>query len=103
ALRRARRGREGAVMRNQATVPALRPEFVRDTLDASNIGEIIRPLSAWERISNMTGVRRVFILVVLALIWQAYSVPLDNPLIFPTFTETVRALWTVTASGELPA
>jgi len=83
--------------------PPARPEFVRDTLDASNIGEIIRPLSTWERVSNITGVRRVFILVVLALIWQAYSVPLDNPLIFPTFIETVQALWTVTVSGELPA
>jgi NitT/TauT family transport system permease protein len=90
-------------MRNQATVPALRPEFVRDTLDASNIGEIVRPLSTWERISNITAVRRVFILVVLAAAWQAYSVPLDNPLIFPTFTETVRSLWHETANGELPA
>ena len=87
-------------MTQSDTIPRpARPEFVRDTLDASNIGEIIRPLSAWERISNITGVRRVFILVVLALIWQAYAVPLDNPLIFPTFTETVQALWTVTASG----
>jgi NitT/TauT family transport system permease protein len=91
------------VMRSDTMQPPARPEFVRDTLDASNIGEIIRPLSTWERISNITGVRRVFILVVLALIWQAYSVPLDNPLIFPTFTETVQALWTVTVSGELPA
>jgi NitT/TauT family transport system permease protein len=90
-------------MRNRATAPASRPEFVRDTLDASNIGEIVRPLSTWERISNITAVRRVFILVVLAAAWQAYSVPLDNPLIFPTFTETVRSLWHETANGELPA
>jgi NitT/TauT family transport system permease protein len=91
------------VTQSDTIPPPTRPEFVRDTLDASNIGEIVRPLSAWERISNITGVRRVFILVVLALIWQAYAVPLDNPLIFPTFTETVQALWTVTASGELPS
>jgi NitT/TauT family transport system permease protein len=91
------------VTQSDTILPPARPEFVRDTLDASNIGEIIRPLSTWERISNITGVRRAFILVVLALIWQAYSVPLDNPLIFPTFTETVQALWTVTVSGELPA
>jgi NitT/TauT family transport system permease protein len=90
-------------MRNRATAPALRPEFVRDTLDASNIGEIVRPLSTWERISNITAVRRVFILVVLAAAWQAYSVPLDNPLIFPTFTETLRSLWHETVDGELPA
>jgi NitT/TauT family transport system permease protein len=86
----------------RATVPPVRPEFVRDTLDASNIGEIERPLSAWERVSNITWVRRAFILVVLAALWQAYSVPLDNPLLFPTFTETMAALWKSTVSGELP-
>jgi NitT/TauT family transport system permease protein len=86
-----------------ATMQSVRPEFVRETLDASNIGEIVRPLSIWERVSNMTAVRRVFILVVLAAAWQAYSVPLDNPLIFPTFTETLQSLWNVTITGELPA
>ena len=87
----------------RAVATQVRPEFVRATLDASNIGEIVRPLSAWERLRNTTVVRRVFILVVLAAIWQVYSVPLDNPLIFPTFTDTVEALWHVTITGELPA
>jgi NitT/TauT family transport system permease protein len=82
-------------------VPPARAEFVRDTLDASNIGEIARPLSLWERVSQNTAARRLFILVVLACLWQAYSVPLDNPLLFPTFTETMQALWTSTVSGEL--
>ncbi len=91
-------------MRNDTAAPAgVRREFVRDTLDASNIGEIVRPLSTWDRISGITAIRRVFILVVLAIVWQAYSVPLDNPLIFPTFTETLQSLWHVTVTGELPA
>jgi NitT/TauT family transport system permease protein len=47
--------------------------------------------------------RRVFILVVLAAAWEAYSVPLDNPLLFPTFHETVRALWEGVVSGEILA
>jgi NitT/TauT family transport system permease protein len=80
-----------------------RPEFVRETLDASNIGEIVQPLSLWERVSNNTAARRVFILVVLAALWQAYSVPLDNPLLFPTFTDTLAALWDSTVKGELLA
>ena len=91
-----------AATERRAIVPPVRPEFVRDTLDASNIGEIERPLSTWERVSNITWVRRVFILVVLAALWQAYSVPLDNPLLFPTFTETMEAMWKSTVSGELP-
>src|SRR5262249_11163892 len=109
ALRRARRGRGGREgecrMTSQigAVRPPLRPEFVRETLDASNIGEIVRPLSAWERISNVTLVRRVFILVVLAAAWQAYGTWLENDLIFPTFGTVFAALWKVTISGELPA
>jgi NitT/TauT family transport system permease protein len=29
-------------------------------------------------------------------------VPLDNPLIFPTFTDVMTSLWKVTVTGELP-
>ena len=89
-------------VRNPVIAPPMRPEFERATLDASNVGEIVRPLSAWERLTNITAVRRLFILALLAAIWQAYSVPLDNPLIFPTFTDVMTSLWKVTITGELP-
>ena len=46
-----------------------RPEFERQTLDARNVGEIVRPLSAWERLTNITAVRRLSILVALAVLW----------------------------------
>jgi len=82
-------------------MPPVRPEFVRETRDAGNIGEIARPLSLWERVSGNTTARRIFILVVLAAAWEAYSVPLDNPLLFPTFHETAAALWKAIASGEI--
>jgi NitT/TauT family transport system permease protein len=82
-------------------MPPVRPEFVRETRDAGNIGEIARPLSLWERVSGNTAARRIFILVVLAAAWEAYSVPLDNPLLFPTFHETATALWNAIASGEI--
>jgi NitT/TauT family transport system permease protein len=83
--------------------PPVRAEFERKTLDARNVGEIVRPLSHWERVTNVTGVRRFVILVLLAVAWQAYSVPLDNPLIFPTFSSTVAAFVQAIASGELVA
>ena len=82
-------------------MPPVRPEFVRETKDAGNIGEIARPLSLWERVSGNTAARRIFILVVLAAAWEAYSVPLDNPLLFPTFHETAAALWKAIVSGEI--
>ncbi|HTZ78360.1 MAG TPA: ABC transporter permease subunit [Stellaceae bacterium] len=92
-----------STVKRTAVVPPVRPEFERPVLDARNVGEILRPLSLWERITNVTALRRLFILVVLAALWQAYSVPLDNPLIFPTFTDTVTAFWGGVLSGELLA
>jgi len=84
-----------------AVLPPARPEFERAILDARNVGEIERPLSLWERLGNITALRRALLLVVLAAIWQLYAAWLDNPLVFPTFADTVRALVTSFASGEL--
>jgi len=84
-----------------ARTPPVRPEFVRETGDASHVGAIERPLSAWERITNVTAVRRVFILVLLAATWQVYSSYLNNPLMFPTFADTARASWDALLSGGL--
>ncbi len=82
-------------------VPPVRPEFERETRDASHVGAIQRPLSAWERLTNVAGVRRVFILVLLAALWQLYAMRIDNALMFPTFADTVRALWDATVHGSL--
>ena len=82
-------------------VPPVRPEFVREPGDVSHIGAIERPLSIWERINNITAVRRVFILVLLAAFWQAYSAYLDNALMFPTFGATAQAFWDALVSGGL--
>jgi NitT/TauT family transport system permease protein len=81
--------------------PPMRPEFERLTQDASNVGAIERPLSAWERLTNVTAVRRIFILVLLVVVWQAYSVPLNNPLMFPTFTASAVAFWDALINGSL--
>jgi len=84
-----------------ADLPPTRPEFERLTRDASNVGAIERPLSAWERLTNVTAVRRIFILVLLVVVWQAYSVPLNNPLMFPTFTASAVAFWDALINGSL--
>src|SRR5690242_19573614 len=46
-------------------------------------------------------VRKVVLLVVLAAAWEAYARWLSNPLLFPTFTDTVAALFSSVASGQL--
>jgi len=74
---------------------------MRETGDASQVGAIERPLSAWERLTNVTAVRRVFILLMLAVLWQVYSTFLNNPLMFPTFTDTSRAFWDALVTGGL--
>ncbi len=46
--------------------------------------------------------RKLILLIVLAGVWEAYARWLDNSLLLPTFTETVRALGASIASGQLP-
>ncbi len=81
--------------------PAARPEFTRDILDASKAGEIKQPLTLWERISNIKALRKLFILFILAFLWQVYAARVNNPLMFPSFTSTVTAFWDALIHGGL--
>jgi NitT/TauT family transport system permease protein len=68
----------------------------------ATIGDVARPLGLMERMWNSTAVRRAVILVLLALIWEAYARWSDNPLLFPTFTDTIAAWWQGVVSGVIP-
>jgi NitT/TauT family transport system permease protein len=46
--------------------------------------------------------RKAILLIVLAGIWEGYARWLANPLLLPTFSETLRALASSIASGQLP-
>jgi NitT/TauT family transport system permease protein len=78
-----------------------RPEFEHAVLPDANIGAVERALSPLERIANIDWVRRAAILVVLAVTWEVYARYLDNPLLVPTFMETMRALWLAAVEGRL--
>jgi NitT/TauT family transport system permease protein len=82
-------------------VAPLRPEIVRD--QTAQFAVVQKPLSTIERIYNQVWLRKLLILVVLALIWEAYGRFLDNELLFPTFGATVRAFAKAILSGVLPA
>ncbi|EWY39166.1 ABC transporter permease [Skermanella stibiiresistens SB22] len=82
-------------------VPQIRPEFEREVLEAGVIGDISRPLSPWERLAGNTLARRVLILVLLGAAWQGYAVWSQNPLMFPTLSETLATLWTSLVDGNL--
>ena len=82
-------------------VAPLRPEIVRD--QTAQFAVVQKPLSTIERIYNQVWLRKLLILVVLALIWEAYGRFLNNDLLFPTFSATVRAFAEAILSGVLPA
>ena len=77
-----------------------RPEFVRD-IEISAYGVVEKPLTTWEKIFNNTAVRKGLLLLMLATIWQVYSTVLDNPLLFPKFSDTVSAFYDNIMNGVL--
>ncbi|MEA3120285.1 MAG: sulfonate transport system permease protein, partial [Paraburkholderia sp.] len=82
-------------------VAPLRPEIVRD--QTAQFAVVQKPLSTLERVYNQVWLRKLLILVVLALIWEAYGRFLNNDLLFPTFSATLRAFFDAILSGVLPA
>jgi NitT/TauT family transport system permease protein len=78
-----------------------RQDLYREVVDASQFGVVQKPLSAWERVYNLTAVRKIAILIVLAVAWEFYSRWLNNPLLFPTFSATVTALFDAIVHGSL--
>ncbi|CAO3424920.1 ABC transporter permease [Azospirillum endophyticum] len=73
--------------------PPIRPEYERTVTATGPIGDVARPLSLWERLGNVTALRRLLVLAAVAALWQAAAVWQNNPLMFPTFTDTMAALW----------
>jgi NitT/TauT family transport system permease protein len=89
-----------------AAAPALiidRPEIENALGAVSGIGDVARPLSPWERISQNPIVRRVTVLLVFALLWEGAARWSDNPLLFPSLSDTLVALWHALLNGTLPA
>jgi NitT/TauT family transport system permease protein len=81
--------------------PPVRDELERRLDAAGDVGEIARPLTTWERLSGITLLRRIFILVCIAAIWQAYGAWQNNPLMFPRFVATAEAFWEALIDGGL--
>ena len=80
-----------------------RPELLREPVPAEAFGVLAKPLTLRERAWNNPALRKSLLLLLLALLWEGYARLVNNPLLVPTFTATLRAFWEGIASGVLPA
>jgi len=81
--------------------PTERPELIRPPNRHKVLPVVERPLGLWARIRSYNAVRKAAVFAALAVAWQIYALWLHNALLFPSFTETVSALWNGIADGEL--
>ena len=81
--------------------PPVRSEYERVVTDAGVIGDVARPLSPWERIANVTALRRFMVLLLVAAVWEGVALWQNNPLMFPTFSATAAAFWEAVARENL--
>ena len=86
---------------DQPLEPPIRDEFERLPEADTDVGDVERPLSAWEMVTNVALVRRLFILVMIAAAWQLYGLWIQNPLMFPTFIATAGAFFDALMNGGL--
>jgi NitT/TauT family transport system permease protein len=82
---------------------ATRPEILLTPKGSDAFGVVEQKLTMFERLYNQIWLRKIFILVVIAAAWQGYATHLDNPLLLPTFTDTLTALRENLANGTIPA
>jgi NitT/TauT family transport system permease protein len=81
--------------------PHVRAEYEVSDVAAAQFGEVARPLSTFERVWNITFVRRLVVVATLAIAWEAYARYLSKPLMFPPFSEVVEAFYLAFTQGPL--
>jgi NitT/TauT family transport system permease protein len=77
-----------------------RPEFVREVV-ADAYGVVEKPLTRWEKLYHNVALRKAVLLALLAAAWQIYATALNNPLLFPKFSETFAAFYAGIVDGVL--
>ncbi|MDO9441433.1 MAG: ABC transporter permease [Beijerinckiaceae bacterium] len=82
--------------------PPVRPEVEFDVTAPAELGDVAKPLSTVEKLTQNTAFRRGVILVCIAVVWELYARWLQSPLSFPTFFATLEALKDGIASGVIP-
>lgn len=71
-----------------------RPEYERPALGKAITGDVARPLLLVARLAEMDPVRKFTVLLAAIVIWEVYTRGAHVPaLIFPTFKDSIVALW----------
>jgi len=83
-------------------IPPVRPEIELPEVAPAGQAEIERVLPLGERLMNLALVRRLLILAVLAAAWEGYAIYVNNPLMFPRFSDVCIAFVTDCLDGTLP-
>ncbi|MBZ9701756.1 MULTISPECIES: ABC transporter permease [unclassified Mesorhizobium] len=68
-----------------------------------NIDAVEQKLGHFELLWQSGAFRKTLLIVVLAVVWELYARQLDNPLLFPTLTDTFKSLYANFADGTLPS
>src|SRR4029077_21108600 len=77
--------------------------LLRDTAAATAApAEVERKLTVPELLWNDGFVRKTVIIIFLAAAWEAYGTFLDNPLLFPTFHDTLITMFDKVRDGTIP-
>jgi NitT/TauT family transport system permease protein len=84
------------------STPPTRNEYLRDVNAEGDLGVVQKPLTLWQQLGNQGWLRKTAILVAIISAWQLYALHLNNPLLVPTFTDTLQAFFSGMASGDLP-
>lgn len=75
---------------------------VESTKQFMNVSTVEQKLTPLELFWSIGAVRKAAIILVLAIIWQVYASYLDNPLLFPTLSDTLTTLYDRMLDGVLP-
>src|SRR6266496_4610304 len=73
-----------------------------DAVVTGDRAEVERKLSVPELLWNDGFVRKAVIIIFLAAVWEAYGTFLDNPLLFPTFHDTIITMFDKVRDGTIP-
>ncbi|WP_289014340.1 ABC transporter permease subunit [uncultured Methylobacterium sp.] len=79
-----------------------RPDRVHAVLPPVTIGPIEERLPLWRLIWDLAVVRRIVVILLIAIVWESYARWLDNPLSLPTLTETLQTLGSDILNGRIP-